>query len=356
MNALQRSLARLNGEPCDRPPNWDIVMAYAAHHVGQPLRAYYLDHRVLVQANLAMVQGFGLDLVQAISDPYREACDLGAPVTFPADGLPVAGEPLLSDPATLSRLRLVEPSQGRRMADRLEAVHALRQQAGDDLPVMGWVEGALAEAADLRGVGQLLVDLYDRPAWVEELLAFCCEQAIAFARAQIAAGAHLIGLGDAIASQVSPAAYRRFALPYEQRIFHAVHEQGALARLHICGDTTRLLSDMVATDADVIDLDWMVSLAAARQAFGQGPALCGNFDPVAVMLRGSPAEVRAWTMHCLAAGGPKSISGAGCELPDGTPAANLRAQREAIGEFAALSAAAQAAWATASPADGGIGL
>ena len=52
---------------------------------------------------------------------------------------------------------------------------------------MGWVEGALAEAADLRGVSTLLTDLIDRPEWVHELLEICTEMEIAFARAQIAA-------------------------------------------------------------------------------------------------------------------------------------------------------------------------
>jgi len=75
-------------------------------------------------------------------------------------------------------------------------------------------------------------------------------------RAVIAAGADIIGLGDAICSQIAPVMYRQFALPYEQRIFAAVHERGALARLHICGNTTRLLADMALCGADIIDLDW----------------------------------------------------------------------------------------------------
>ena len=98
MNAYERFTCRLAGEPVDRPPNFDIFMTFAAHYIGQPLSHYYLDHRVLVDANLAMVEAFNIDLVQAISDPYREACDLGLQVDFPEDALPVAAEPLLSEP------------------------------------------------------------------------------------------------------------------------------------------------------------------------------------------------------------------------------------------------------------------
>ena len=90
--------------------------------------------------------------------------------------------------------------------------------------------------------------------------------------------------------------YRRFGLPYEQRIFAAVHEMGALARLHICGNTNRILADMAASGADIIDIDWMVDMRRAGEVFGDGPAVCGNFDPVAVMLQGTPRRGRAGDM------------------------------------------------------------
>ena len=51
MNSYERMTRRLRGDPVDRPPNFNIMMTFAAHHVGQPLSRYYLDHRVLCQAN-----------------------------------------------------------------------------------------------------------------------------------------------------------------------------------------------------------------------------------------------------------------------------------------------------------------
>ncbi len=199
---------------------------------------------------------------------------------------------------------------------------------------MGWVEGALAEANVLRGDTALMLDLYDRPDWVRECLELLVEIEIAFARAQIEAGADIIGLGDAIASQISPTMYEEFALPYERRIFEAVHEMGALARLHICGNTSRILEPMGRSGADIVDLDWMVDLRSAARLYGdKGPALCGNFDPVRVMLRGSPEEVSAAVRTCLVQGGPRCISAAGCEIPDGTPHENLHAQSRALLDF-----------------------
>ncbi len=334
MNAVERLSRRLRGEAADRPPNFDIMMQFAAHYIGQPLSRYYLDYRVLVQANLAVLNDFQLDIVQAISDPYREAADFGAVIEFPEDGLPVSKTPLLAEPDDLKRLKPPDPAAGRRMSDRLEAIRRFREEVGGEVPIMGWVEGALAEAADLRGVSNLMTDLYDRPEWVEELLEICTEVEIAFARAQVEAGADIIGLGDAVASQIAPRLYERCALPYEQRIFAAVHEAGGLARLHICGNTTKILSHMARSGADIIDIDWMVDMRAAAQAFGQA-AVCGNFDPFAVMLQGTPEDVYAATVECMRLGGPRAISAAGCEIPDGTPHENLRAQARALREYGA---------------------
>jgi MtaA/CmuA family methyltransferase len=333
MNSQERFQARLAGEPVDRPPNFNIFMTFAAHYIHQPLSSYYLDYRVLCEANLALLEPFQVDIVQVISDPYRETADFGAEVLFPEDGLPLCHHPLLADPGDLLKLKPPDPYTGRRMSDRLMAVRYLNEQVGEEIPVMGWVEGALAQAADLRGVSDLLIDLYERPAWVNELLEMIAQVEIEFARLQAAMGADIIGLGDAIASQISPAMYRQFALPYEQRIFNAVHETGALARLHICGNTTRLLPDMIQSGADIIDVDWMVDFEAARRSCGEKIAACGNMDPVGIFLQGDPQLVRQEVWRALRQGGPRCLNAAGCEIPDGTPEENLMAQAEALRNF-----------------------
>ena len=332
MNPYERYKCRLGGEPVDRVPNFDIMMVHAAHYARRPLSAYYQDYRVLCEANVVVREVFDLDIVQAISDPYREAADFGAEIRFPRDGLPICERPLLADPDRLSDLRPPDPWGGRRMSDRLQAVRRFRRLVGGQVPIMGWVEGALAEAADLRGVLDLMTDLYDRPEWLGELLEMCTEVAIKFSLSQIECGADIIGLGDAIASQIGPEAYRRFALPYEQRVFEAIRQAGGVGRLHICGDTTLLLDDMANSGAEIIDLDWMVDLAHAASVVGDRAALCGNFDPVAVMLQGTPDQVTRATLKCLEQGGPRCFSGAGCEIPDGTPSENLLAQSAALGE------------------------
>lgn len=333
MDSLQRLANILQGKPVDRVPNFDIFMTRAAHFIQAPLSRYYLNHRILCEANLAVLKEFHLDIVQAISDPYREAADTGLEVEFPPDNLPLSKKPLITEPEALGGIHFPDRNFGARMIDRLEGIRLMCEQVGTEVPVMGWVEGALAEAADLRGMNNVMIDLVKRPAWLKELLEKCVEMEIAFACAQVDAGAQIIGLGDAVASQVSPRMYREFALPYEQRIFEAVRLRGGIARLHICGNTTHLLKDMAQSGAQIVDIDWMVNMRQAVTEL-EGLVVCGNLDPVSIFLQGTPAQVRLGVLANAAAGSPRWISAGGCEIPDGTPTENLHAQSAALGELA----------------------
>ena len=53
--------------------------------------------------------------------------------------------------------------------------------------------------------------------------------------------------------------------------------------------------------------------------------LCGNFDPVGVLMQGKPQDVADAARRCLAEGGERFILQPGCEVPPATPAENVRA-------------------------------
>ncbi len=327
MTGRERVEAMLRGEAPDHLPLMPITMMRAAEQIGARYRDYAGDHRVLAEAQVATAEAFGFDYVSAISDPAREASDLGAAIQWFDNQPPAVIEEraLLAEKSRLARLTVPDPSAGRRMSDRVEAVRLLRQRAGSHLIVEGWVEGPCAMSADLRGVNTLMLDFFDDPAFVRDLFAFTVEMEIRFARAQIEAGADLIGVGDAAASLIGPQFYTEFVQPFECRLVRAIQESGARVRLHICGKTRRLYRGMGAAGAEIVDLDFMNPMDEARQQMGPAQVLLGNLDPVRVMRDGTPEEVEAGFAACHRQSGPRYIVGAGCELPAGTPACNIEA-------------------------------
>lgn len=330
MNARQRVFSVLAGRQPDRIPNLNIIMQFAARETGVSYSSYCQDYRLLCAGNIACAEKFGLDCVTTMSDPMKEASAFGAKIIFPEDGVPYANEDLLADEKMLLKLKAVEPSLSERMSQSVSAVEFYRQRLGNDMTVIGWVEGCMAEAADLRGVNTLLMDLVINESFVYELMDVCLEQAVLFARAQIDAGADIIGVGDAIASVAGPVYYQKFALPYQIKLLSAIRGMGAKTKLHICGNVTPFLESLPAPYCDIIDLDWMVPLDRAAQLFGDTCALSGNYDPVAVLLQGTPESVRQAVIDCSNSGAARYISAAGCEVPKTTPAANLIAVAQTL--------------------------
>lgn len=328
MTGRERVRAMLEGRPVDRLPLMPITMMFAADQAGVPYGEYVRDHRVLAQAQVLTAERFDFDYVSAISDPAREAADLGAAIEFYDDQPPAILEDraLLADKGRLSSLVVPDPhAPGGRMRDRLEALRLLRAGAGDRRLVEGWVEGPCAEGADLRGINALMLDFNDDPAFVRELFDFTVEMALRFAKAQLEAGADIIGIGDAAASLVGPRIYREFVQPCETRLVAGIHDMGGLVRLHICGNTKRVLDGMGRTGADIVDLDYPSPVALARGQMGPDQVLLGNIEPVGVLRNGTPEGVTAALAECHRGGGPRWIVGAGCEICRDTPEANVRA-------------------------------
>ena len=333
MNSKERVFARINNQPVDRIPNLNILMFFAAKEIGVPYADYCQDYRKLVHGNIVCMKKYGIDAVSSISDPMRECADMGMSVVFPEDDVPHEKEFLIQQKSDLLKLKPVPPANGRRMTDRVLAVDLFKKEVGHEFPIIGWVEGCFAMAADLRGVNNFLMDLYEDRDFVVDLLEICLEQAVLFAQAQIEAGADIIGVGDAIASVAGPLAYEDLALDYEIRLLKAIRKAGGMTKLHICGNTTPFIDLLPAQHCDILDVDWMVPIDKVTELHGNITCVNGNYDPVSVLLQGSTQDVKNAVKSCLQMGGIKHTSAAGCEIPKHTPPANLMAVHETLCEL-----------------------
>jgi MtaA/CmuA family methyltransferase len=320
-------LAHLEGRPVDRLPLMPITMMFACAQIGARYRDYCTDYRVLVEAQIRTAETFGFDYVNTMSDPAREAADCGAVVEY-FDNQPVAlveDRALLADKTKLASLKIPDLLGGGRMHNGIKGVALHKERVGKDKMIEGWIEGPVAEGADLRGINTLMLDFFDDPAFVRDLFAFVVEMELRFAGEQLKAGADVIGVGDAAGSLVGPEIYNEYVWPYEKKLVDGIHALGGKVRLHICGNTRRILEGMGKLGCDIVDLDWLAPLSEARQKMGSQAMLLGNLNPVTVLRNGDPAGVTAAVAECHRQAGARFIVGAGCEVPRDTPPENLRA-------------------------------
>ncbi|MDR2674170.1 MAG: uroporphyrinogen decarboxylase family protein [Opitutaceae bacterium] len=330
MTPRERYLAVLQGRRPDILPRLPILMQFAAEHIGSHYDAFASDHRVLAESNLRCAEEFGIDQLNTMSDPYRETQGYGAKIIYPRDGVPYCEKHPLEDDPDFTKLPRPDPLKAERMLDRINAVREYKRRAGDRYSIMGWVEGPAAEAGDLRTVSNFFMDLLDDEDYARALMAHCVDVAVGFARPQVEAGADTIGIGDAVASQVSAATYENLILPLEKKLVDALHAMGAFVRMHICGNITHILPGIATLGLDVIDIDHMVDLAAARRILGPKIALAGNINPVAGVMNSTPEAIRAAARRCYEIAGAPFMVNAGCEIPPATPPPHLRALCEPI--------------------------
>jgi len=114
-------------------------------------------------------------------------------------------------------------------------------------------------------------------------------------------------------------------LAVREKVVDGLHAAAARVRLHICGNTRRILEDIGRLGCDMVDIDSAVPLSTAREKMGPGQVLVGNLDLVRDLRNGSPESIQAALSECHRQAGARYVVAAGCEVPRDTPPANIRA-------------------------------
>ena len=306
-----------------------ILMHFAARLAGNTYGQFASDHRVLVKSNIIALTKFDLDWVELISDPYRETSAFGAKVEYIPEGVPKCLASIIKSIDDVHALKNPDVYKATRTLDRIKGAELYRKLLNGSVPVFGWIEGPLAEACDLVGVSEMLTMLMIDPDFCNFLMDKCMITAKAFAKAQIDAGCDIIGIGDAICSQIDIDLYNRFVKSRHQELVSCIHSMRSKVKMHICGNISHLLPSLKDLALDILDLDWQVNLEDAHQQMGPKAALCGNINPV--IIQDSTADQITQLTAALVESqqGKKFILSGGCEITVNTPHRNIEIMRNA---------------------------
>jgi len=236
----------------------------------QPVRRHKVDAAIFFSDIVVPVAAVGVDLS-----------------IVPGTG-PVVAEPFRTR-ADLDRLPDLTPDM---VPDITESVQRLVAELGST-PLIGFagapftlasylVEGGPSKTHErtkalMHGDPQLWNDLCERLAQISG----------AFLRVQVEAGASAIQLFDSWVGALPRADYTAYVQKHSTAALAAVADLG-VPRIHFGVGTGELLDLMGEAGADVVGVDYRVSLSDAVARLGDAYAVQGNLDPA---LLGAPWEV-----------------------------------------------------------------
>ncbi len=176
----------------------------------------------------------------------------------------------------------------------------IKQMVGDDFRVhfISWRKGPFSLLIALRGFEQLLLDFYDRPSFVHEMMTFVNESMkhwYSERRAFLGEdrfGPIFLGNDEVSLPTLSPTLYEEFVLPYETDLSDFF---GGIDYWHSCGAVTKLLGPIARIpNVHMFDVGPWTDLATAVEIFGQvpGATIMRRINPIDFVIRATDQQMR----------------------------------------------------------------
>lgn len=332
--------------PVDATPVWFMRQAgrYMPEYraVREKFSLLEIVERPELAAEVSMqpVHAHGVDAAILFADILLPLIPMGLKLKF------VKGEgPQISNPVRSSQdvKALRQPDASTDLGHVMEAIQILRRELREEVPLIGFagapftIASYMVEGRPSKDYRQTKTMMYAQPrAWhamMEKLSGVLSDYLLA----QIDAGAQAVQLFDSWVGVLSPRDYRRFALPYSQRVLSAITKRG-VPIIHFGINTATLLTDIKTAGGTVIGLDWRVPLDQGWAQLGTDVAVQGNLDPVVLFAPLPELKNQVQDVLDRAQGRVGHIFNLGHGILTDTPVENVRAVVEMVHEWTNRSA------------------
>jgi len=212
-----------------------------------------------------------------------------------------------------------------KIPELLKAVHILKKELGDEVPIIGGIIGPFTIAGSLIDTVPLLKATFKTPEKIPPFPDVAEKAGTALANALIEAGADIISCEDMTASPelIAPKTYKDIELQYQKKQFDAISVPKIL---HICGKVDRIVEWMGQTGADILSLEPKADAGLAREKCGPDMILLGGADTVQTLFLKDAETVKQACEKSIANG--IQILAPGCAVAPGTSTENLLAMVE----------------------------
>ena len=225
-----------------------------------------------------------------------DAAIMFADIMLPLGGMGIKFEikdgvgPVIKDPVdNLDRVKLMDDLDTKSdIPFVLDSISLTKKKLGGSVPVIGFsgapftLASYLIEGHPTRDFVKTKALMYREPETWELLMHKLSTAMSEYLKAQIESGVDAIQLFDTWIGCLSPQDYRRYVLPYSQRIFKELEDK-RVPRIHFGTGTSSLLGEMRLAGGDVFSVDWRVPIDTAWQQLGRDVGIQGNLDPTVLL-------------------------------------------------------------------------
>ena len=245
------------------------------------------------EVTLQPVDRLGVDAAILFSDIVVPLMGLGIEVDIVPGTGPVFAQPV-RDKTDVERIRPLDAD-----ADVPFVLETIRQLVPRlKVPLIGF-SGApftlacyLIEGGPSKDHARTKALMYSEPETWRGLMMRLAEMVVAYARAQVGAGAQAIQLFDSWIGTVSREDFDTHIKPALIHILDGLKDLG-VPRIYFGLAAGELLPSLGTLGAEVLGIDWRIPLDDARARAGPDMALQGNLDPAACLAPWEVLEVRA---------------------------------------------------------------
>ena len=315
-------LAALQRKPTPRPAAGSatsVVTTDLMRDAGASFPEAHTDPEVMARLAATGASHIGFDNVMPLFSVWHESEALGCEVNWSDAG---------HMPDSRGRIYGIEdritvpPDLLKRRGCRvpLEALAILKKQIGSEYAIVGKVFGPWTLGYHLFGVDEFLINTLLNPDAVRRAMDSIKEVTVAFAKAQIDAGADALCYADhATRDLCSPDAYRDFLIDMHREMVERIP---CPLILHICGDTSDRIQYIRKTGMACFHFDSKVPAVDARRLAGTELSLMGGTSNFTVVRSGTEADVKRDVAEKARAG--IDIIGPECAVPLDAPWRNLK--------------------------------
>jgi len=327
-------------KPVDRTPVWFLRQAGRYMQEYRDVRKHHTlveickQPEIAAEVTITAAEKLGVDAAIIFADLLLPLEPMGLPFEFQAGEGPVVHHPV----RTAENVKALRTDRAGDLAYVARAIEKVAAHFGERLGVIGFcgapytLASYMIEGGGSRNYVHTKRMMYrDTFAWnslLDKLVVVLTE----YCRLQVQAGADVIQIFDSWVGSLSLADYRDYAFEASKRLVRAVQGMGVPV-IYFGVETAGLLTQMAATGADVIGLDWRQPLDVGWREVGPAHAVQGNLDPITLFAPLEVIELRVKEILRAAGGRPGHIFNLGHGIVPETPVESVQAVVRMVREF-----------------------